>query len=172
MTTLIIEDGSIVPNANSYVTVAEVQAVADNQGDTLPETDDDVAKLVLKGMAWFEIQETNFPGSRVSADQSLSFPRKGVSLFGFPVADDTIPQRVKDVVIQATIVANTIDLLPNYAGTTKGDIQAEKVDVISRTYFKNTDYANRYPMLMKLEAMMEPLLTTGLGAGRLTTLRV
>lgn len=34
-------------------------------------------------------------GRRVSAEQSLSFPRAGISLYGFPVADSVIPDQVK-----------------------------------------------------------------------------
>lgn len=169
---LIIEDGSVIANANAYVTVAEVRASASLDGSVLPADDAAVEILIIKGMRWFELQEEDMMGSRVSPDQTLAFPRKGITLYGFPIADDVIPTLVKNVVIQASITQNAINLLPDYAGTSKGELQAQKVGPISRTFFKDTDRLNRYPMLMALSGMIDPLLTSGFSSGRLNVVRV
>lgn len=158
---LIIEDGTNVAGANSYVTVAEVRAYAVNRGVTLPADDAEVEPLVFLAMDWFESHE--FQGYRAYSDQPLSFPRGAVVIDGIEQADDSIPDRVKTCVIQATIDANTLELQPSYAGSDTGQLQAEKVDVLSVTYFKDTDNSRRMPTLPKLQALIDPLLSPKVG---------
>lgn len=92
---LIVEDGSIVPGADSYISLADARALADKYGWTLP-TDDTQADTALRnGAGYVGLQESAMCGSRVSPLQSLAYPRKNVTLYGFPVAITTIPDQIK-----------------------------------------------------------------------------
>ena len=91
---LIVEDGSIVPFADSYVSLADARALADKIGWSLPADDTEAEAALRNGAMYVGLQESSFCGSRVSASQSLSFPRTGLSLYGFPVPINTIPQQV------------------------------------------------------------------------------
>jgi len=98
---LIVEDGSIVPNADSYISLTDARMFAARFGWPLPEDDAEAEAALRNGATYIDLQEPMLCGTRVSADQSLAFPRNGLSLYGFPVANNTIPKQV----IQAQIAA-------------------------------------------------------------------
>ena len=98
---LVVEDGSIVPGADSYVRLTEARALAAKYGIALPEDDTAAEAALRNGALYLGLQESAMCGRRVSASQSLSFPRTGISLYGFPVNSTTIPTQV----IQAQIIA-------------------------------------------------------------------
>ena len=99
--TLIVEDGSIVTGADSFVSLTDARTLADKFGWTLPVDDGDAESALRNGAAYIGLQEPSLCGTRVSALQSLPFPRQGISLYGFPFANDAIPPQV----IQAQIAA-------------------------------------------------------------------
>lgn len=74
---LIVEDGSGVVDANTYITVAEAKAYAENRGVTLGSDDSIAANLVLAA----DYMETTGPykGYVYSSNQGLEFPRKETS---------------------------------------------------------------------------------------------
>lgn len=98
---LIVEDGSIVPDADSYTSLADARALADKFGWVLPEDDGEAEAALRNGAAYIDLQESILCGTRVSAEQSLAFPRNGLKVYGFPVANNAIPKQV----IQAQIAA-------------------------------------------------------------------
>lgn len=99
--TLIVEDGSIVPFADSYISLEDARAYSENYGILLPEDDLEAERALRNGAIYIGLQEPAMCGRRVSAAQQLSFPRTGISVFGFPVDSKTIPFQV----IQAQIAA-------------------------------------------------------------------
>lgn len=91
---LIIEDGTIVADANSYVTVAEIQAFASLRGLTLPATDAEVEILAIKAMDYLLSLEDHYQGFRVNSEQPVSFPRESVYIYGFYIGQ-VIPKQLK-----------------------------------------------------------------------------
>jgi len=95
--TLVIEDGSIVPGANSYITVAEYSAWADARfgvsRSTASSCDEDAERLILRAMDYFEAQE--FIGYKKQSDQPLQWPRNDVYIDSYYVSNSTIPNEVK-----------------------------------------------------------------------------
>lgn len=100
---LIVEDGSIVAGADSYVSLADARALADNYGWVLPTDDTEAEAALRNGAVYVGLQEPQMCGTRVSPQQSLAYPRQNVTLYGFPVASDSIPSQI----IQAQIIAAT-----------------------------------------------------------------
>lgn len=98
---LIVEDGSIVPFADSYVSLADARAYGEDYGIELPVDDLEAERALRNGAVYIGLQEPQMCGSRVSPEQRLSFPRSGISVHGFPVASNSIPFEV----IQAQIIA-------------------------------------------------------------------
>lgn len=98
---LIVEDGSVVPFADSYVSLSDARDFALKFGLVLPEDDASAETALRNGAGYVGLFESSFCGRRVSAEQSLPFPRTGVSLFGFAVKSNVIPKQV----IQAQIIA-------------------------------------------------------------------
>jgi len=93
--TIIVEDGSIVPDANSYLTIAEANTLLDDTFGIVPivaltEKDLKLATQYLESFA------SEYQGFQVSpAAQSLQFPRNFVYINCVPVPSDSIPTTLK-----------------------------------------------------------------------------
>jgi len=92
---LVVETGNIVPGADSYLSLSDARALAAKYGYVLPADDTEAEAALRNGAMYVGLQEPAMCGRRVSAAQSLSFPRTGISLYGFPVANSVIPDQVK-----------------------------------------------------------------------------
>ena len=107
---LIIEDGSIVEDANSFATVAECRAFATARGLELPADDADVETLLIKAADFVLSLEASFQGYREDAEQDLPFPRYPVTLFGEEIAEGTIPKILKHGQCRLAYDASLADL--------------------------------------------------------------
>lgn len=150
---IIVEDGSIVADANSYVTVAELESFADLRGVTLPTLEADKEVLLINGTDYTENFFDRFQGDTVDQDQSLQFPRTGVTVNGFSVGSDSIPQTLKNAQMQAAIELISTSLTIN----TGQNIKREKVDVIEVTYQDGVG-ALYQPTFPSIERYLNPLL--------------
>jgi len=92
--TLIIEDGSVVPNANSYTSLEDARAYLSSMGYELNADDTIAEQTLIKGYNFVNSYEQSYQGDRVSATQTGSFPRSGVYINGFPLASDAIPIQI------------------------------------------------------------------------------
>jgi len=98
---LTVETGQIIEGADSYISLADARALAANYGLVLP-ADDTAAEVALRnGATYVGLAEPQMCGRRVSAEQSLAYPRTGVTLNGFPVANNVIPKQL----IRAQVIA-------------------------------------------------------------------
>lgn len=100
---LIVEDGSIVPNADSYVSLADARTLAARYNLALPVDDTEAEAALRNGAGYIGLQEPQMCGTRVSALQSLAYPRQNVTLYGFPVASDSIPDQIKQAQVIAAV---------------------------------------------------------------------
>ena len=164
---LTIEDGSGVAGANSYIDVVAARTYAVARGLTLPAADGDVEALLIKSMDFIEAYRGDFQGLKTAATNSLQWPRTGVTLDGYPLAEDAIPQVLKDAQAQLAVDAQNADLMP--AGTGR-EVVMEQVDVVQVQYAETGD-TNPQPIFTKAEALLKPLLKSGL-FGSLRSLRV
>lgn len=76
---MIIEDGSIVKNANSFIDLEDARDYADQNGLSLPESDDELSTLLIRSATW--LRGKNWKGTVVAFDQPLPWPRN-ISLSG------------------------------------------------------------------------------------------
>lgn len=164
---IVVEDGTIVADANSYVTLAEVRAYATLRGITVPAADGDLEKHLHLAMDWFESED--FPSARLDATQSLSFPRDAIVVDGIRYMEGAIPKLVKQIICEATCTSVTIALQPQFAGSSLGQLKRKKVDVLEKEYFPSQGTSSYMPILAKLDALMEKLLYAD--GFRLTVLR-
>lgn len=90
---IIVEDGSLVANANSFVDRADYIAYAASIGVVIP--DDVSADAELIDAAEFIAQhEANLKGNKVQRSQSAPFPRTGLVIDGWHWGSDEIPRNV------------------------------------------------------------------------------
>ena len=90
---LVIEDGSIVQGASSYVTRTEFIGYAAMQGVAIPNTEA-ADFLLVRSAQFIDSHEPTLRGSRVSRGQHMAFPRSDLEIEGFFWADDEIPRQV------------------------------------------------------------------------------
>lgn len=90
---LIIEDGSLVADANSWTTRADYIAQAAALGVTIADADDADIELI-KAAQFIDSHESNLKGYLVDRDQALSFPRHEVYIDGFYWEATEIPRQV------------------------------------------------------------------------------
>jgi hypothetical protein len=169
---LIVEDGSLVPNADTYVSRDDLIAYGAARGVVIPDTE--VADTYLiKGMDYLTLSAYAWKGLPVSDTQSLAWPRKCVYITGsnkvFP-SDAIPPQLIKAQCELALAVASGIDLVPN-TSLTDGFITRDKVDVIETEYSEAVAMATlgSLPILPGVAALLSGLIDHG---GRVRTQRI
>lgn len=160
---LIVETGEIVPNADSYVSLADARALAAKYGLELP-ADDTAAEAALRnGATYVGLAEPQMCGRRVSAEQSLAYPRTGATLYGFTVADTVIPPQLirAQVIASATYGAGT-EVRANSDGRA---VQTERVEgAVTVTYFNNGN-SGATTAITAADDALRPLLCGGLNNG-------
>ena len=153
---LIIEDGSVVSGANSYATYQEIEAYADARGIELAA---DSEILAIQAMDY--LQSLDYKGDKVSALQSLKFPRSGVDVDGFTLDSDSVPYVLKNAQCATAIsIDQGVDPL---AAITPG-VKREKLDVLEVEY---QDGASSQSINRTINALLRPLLAAG-GAFRVS----
>ncbi|MES2180717.1 MAG: DnaT-like ssDNA-binding protein [Pseudomonadota bacterium] len=109
--TLIVEDGTGVTDANSYVDVDYARAFAESIGLILSIEDEVVKANLLLAMPYIENQQ--YQGHKTSPDQLLQWPRSNVIALNFLIDDDYMPTPLKKAqVMAAYLVENGTELFP------------------------------------------------------------
>ena len=152
---LVIEDGSKLSNANSYVSVETARDYAASRGITLSSSYATVEQQALLAMDYLEDMWDRFKGEKSTELQSLQWPRAWVEVFGYPIDSDEIPQQLIDAQCELIMAIHAgIDLQPDSSGR---EVTKEKIDVIEVEYSKGQSVAPR-PSLRGFAAKIRPLL--------------
>lgn len=91
--TIVVEDGTVVAGANSYITRASAIAYAAARGVTLANTDATDAQIV-QAFDYLESMRSQFKGELVEYDQPAAWPRAGATIEGYDWSSDEIPRQV------------------------------------------------------------------------------
>lgn len=164
---IIVEDGSIVANANSYVDLTTVRDYATLRGVTLDADDAIVEAQIVTATDYLETKE--YAGDQVDPGvQVLKWPRKNVTCDGYAIPSDSIPQQLKDAQCDLVIQQhNGVDLLPTL---TDQAVKRERVDVIEVEYQDNSS-SLQTPRIPVVDNKLKCLLKYG-GVGIIRTLRI
>lgn len=155
MPTIIVEDGSLVAGANSYVSTAELVAYAADRGITI--VDDESAEiLVVKAMDYIEALE--YKGIKFTYDQPLLWPRANVFIDDYLVYVDEIPADLKKAVFEVALsINNEVDPLENV-----GQVQQRvKVGPLEVEYAEGSSPT---PIVKKITYALRKLLRSGMGS--------
>ena len=134
-TQLIIEDGSVVANANSWATDAEFKSYASIKGYAVPATQPDREALLINAYEFINFTyEQQLQGSRVSPQvQTGILPRSYMSAYNSSVPSDSIPQDFKNAQMLAAFSIN--DGVDTNAVKTDADLASfTVVGVYAETY--------------------------------------
>lgn len=155
-TCLLVEDGSIVPGSNTYITLAEAEPLVNSIGESFGSTPDaTIEKNLLKAMRMLESYRGKYQGNKISGTQPLQFPRDSVYIDGYLLGSGTIPNELK--MAQALIALMTIDGVELQGVTDSRSIIQETIgNAISVTYSDNG--ASSDPRFPLIETYLRPLL--------------
>lgn len=158
---LVVEDGTGLADANTYVTLAEVRAFAVARGKTVPADDTLLTVMVIKACDYIETFADRFRGSRLEATaltQALSWPRQCVEMFGYPVANGAIPNQLKAAQMQAVVELIAVpDFLP---AITSPQVLRETVGPVT-TQYSERNGALSQPYFPFVDALLRPVLNSG-----------
>lgn len=159
---LIIEDGSLLAGANSFVSVAEVRAYASARASILSDDDADVEVNAIKATDYIKSLSHRFKGQEIEAAQALPFPRLYIVVNGFDIPSDSVPQNIKDACCQLAIEsAAGVVLMP----TTSGQITTkEKVGPLE-TIYSDRSAPDGTQLFAAVTALLRPFMIGGGGLG-------
>ena len=139
---LIIEDGSNVAGANSYVTDAQYISYAASRGLTIGS--DSVSREIelIRSMDYLFSREEGLQGmqgERTTGTQENVYPRQNVYIRNIRFASDAIPIELKNAQMEGGIAANTQSLLIN---STSQNVAKEKLATLEVEYFSGGSWEN------------------------------
>lgn len=137
-TQLIIEDGSIVDNANSLVTDEEFKTYANLRCVAVPATQPAREALLILAMDYLFDIESRLQGYRTNNDQELPFPRNGMCARNKIIKSSVIPKDIKRAQMELALQANTSDLL---VSASQQNVQREKLGELEVEYFNGGSWA-------------------------------
>lgn len=148
---LIVEDGSLVSGADSYVTLAEFKAWADKRGISYG-TDEAVTQQIYRAMDY--IESLDFIGEKSDENQSLQWPRDQVIIDGYYIDSDEMPPELKVAVYES--IKAEIDGDSRMTASERRTI-SEKVGELQVTYANNADVKRSIPAVHKaLRKLINP----------------
>jgi hypothetical protein len=150
---LIVEDGSGVAGAVSYVEVAEADAyhLARGNGDWALASVADREAALVRGTMF--VDGFRFVGVRAGRGQGLGWPREGaVDGDGLVIGDDEIPAEVREAVCEAALRELADPGVLSGDESAQGAVKRERVDVIETEYFEGGSAGGRLPVAAKLLA--------------------
>lgn len=157
--TLIVETGSIVPDANSFVSEDDIVSYALMRGVTLPFTTDEekdaVAVIGIKAMDYLRILP--WKGEVVSTSQTTPFPRKNMNTTP-ATAEDVVPSAVKEAQLQLTLLVNGgTELIPSYTGV--GFLVEQRIGPIMERYSEKVGVStDGLPIFPGIQMLLDPYL--------------
>ena len=155
---LMVEDGSIVANADSYATVADWTTYATSMGWTL--TGDAASQEAdMRRSYAFLNREYTYLGRRTDAAQTGQFPRFfDEPIDGFSVASDSIPTPIIEAQYEIAWLFNQGNDLFAYTSGAAVKRKKEKVDVIEEEteYFTGSDVQAR---ILAVEGLLRPYIS-------------
>lgn len=145
---LVVEDGSGLPNAESFISAVDASTYHAARGNVAwaAIADDATREIYLRQATDYMegIYRLRWKGYRLNAVQYLSWPRQSVFLTdigatnegsyyggdGFLVPNNVVPTQVKQACAEFALVASSTPLSPNIERVVK----SEKLDVIERVF--------------------------------------
>lgn len=150
---------ALIVGTNTYATEGELAAYAAARGITVIGSQSVILTLAMDFLATLEDQ---WQGERTSASQLLAWPRTGVYVYGTALADDAIPQSLKDAQIRLALEADSgVALLPTVGVGSTGSVIEETVDVVTVKYAEGAN--NTQPVFTAAMGLLKPLMNAGGG---------
>ena len=134
---LIVENGTMVNGANSYVSDADYVAYASARGYTIGAFGGAREIELIKAMDYLESYRDQFKGTKVNRDQALQWPRVSVFVDGFQIDSNSLPKELLKAQMELAYQSISYDLSPS--GTYQ-NVQSQQLGTLSISYFSGGSY--------------------------------
>jgi hypothetical protein len=164
-TQLIVEDGSVVPFANSWVTDEEYKTYAKIKGYSVPATQPDREAQLTNAYDFINFTyEQQLQGYRVAPQtQTGCMPRNNIYAYGALVSNNTIPQDFKNAQMLAAFSINDgVD-----TNAVKSDADLASFTLVG-AYAETYQTGSSTPTIAEMPAVgrtLAPYTNIGLGGG-------
>lgn len=155
---LIVEDGTIVAGAESYISVANADSYHDKRGNSAWDAVADKEAMLRRATDYMvQNYRASWKGVRVSANQALDWPRSAVYLQGTSIYPETalsssvVPLEIQNACAELALRAAAEDLNPDLDRA----VVSETVGPISTTYDAHSAQKKRF---LAVDAMLRPYL--------------
>ena len=157
---LVIEDGSIVVGADSFISYADALTQAQNLGLAFSDDETVGQQQLRQAYIWLvNLYEPQLQGMRISKDQTGCFPRSDVESRGFDIDNDEIPADIiKAQLFAASAVFGGIDI--NTVKTT-AELKSFAVDGVYTETYKDSDTAPSIANMPQVYNFMKPYTRNG-----------
>ena len=162
---LVVEDGTGIPGADSYISEADGIARAQALGFNFPTDTADAEPILRAAAQYLETYRNSYQGTKLTTDQGLQWPRQPVYIDGVLQDPNTIPQMLIDA--QVYLASFQYDGGNYFSGST-GTITSKSVGDVSVSYGSGSQlYSNGFSEMLRM--YLDPLLKSaayGLGEFR------
>lgn len=165
---LIVETGTGLANAESYVSVTEANAYFAGRNNAVWDAADTIDKKepALRKAAQYIDAEYRFKGDRYSRAQALSWPRLNIVFDGYELPINEIPRQVKWAACELALRAISGELLSDVAAQYASEV---KVGPIVK---KMSDVANGGQKRFSLvDALLSEFVLSGSGSSSVRVVR-
>jgi hypothetical protein len=158
---LIVEDGTGLSTAESYISGADTLAYASSRGLTF--TNDAAGEQALRrATTWIDATYgQRFGGYRVSVNQALVFPRSGlVDREGYGIAYNAVPRQIAQATAEAAVreLASPGSLNPDVTpGTVKKRVRVEGAVEVEYAVGAG-GVASQTPVISIIDGILAPLI--------------
>lgn len=167
---LVVEDGTIVAGANSYVDVASARSYACARGMSLSDDDLTLEAQLIVAMDYLESLRDKYQGTKTEPGiQELQWPRQDVVIDCEELDPNTIPVELQKAQCQLAVEQEAGAILfPTESGKF---VTREKVGPLE-TEFSDKVIPSTQPNMTSVDALLEPLLKYQYRSSALRTVRI
>lgn len=152
---LIIEYGTGVEDANSYIDLADARELASMRGISLAVDDAELSEQLVTAADRITSYEEQFTGQRTTGVQGLSYPRVNSFRYCQPYPSDSIPKELK--LAQVTLADYINSGFDVWAQPAVEGITREKVGPIETEYAEVVATNVDNPYFAQIESILKPL---------------
>jgi hypothetical protein len=146
---LIVETGSVVPNAESYISVAEANTYHSDRGNSTWTSllDPEKEQAIRRAMDYLAQEYgERWKGYRVAVAQPLDWPRSSMVSRGVTIEQNVIPKLLKNAVAElAWRAAAKVQLIKDVSPEDR--VKREKIGPLETEYFDSGFYKIKYPAI-------------------------
>tara|TARA_R110002020_G_scaffold284245_1_gene499847 strand:+ start:229 stop:738 length:510 start_codon:yes stop_codon:yes gene_type:complete len=163
MTTIVVEDGTKVVGANSYVTMAEYIDYAASLNLTVTDTQA-FRTQIIKAAQFIGGLESVLKGDTTEKNQPMAYPRNALTdIDGWSYDNNEIPPQVKQAQLSLAVDINSGEDLWNLSQSGATGIKREKVEGAVEVEYAVSD-TGRLPYNSRSQALLASLMKfNGLG---------